>query len=129
MCFDLDPRHPERWQPVSQCHTADRGNRETFKDTILHRCEERNDESGNEVYLRLQGALSALNAANAQYHCDCLQKFKSNASQSQLEDDSKDPAFAKVVNFMLTDKSRVWNTAELEEVKRKEYNNCCLAGC
>ena len=23
VCLDLDPRHPERWRPVSQCHTAD----------------------------------------------------------------------------------------------------------
>ena len=120
VCLDLDPRHPERWRPVSQCRTADRGNRETFKDTILKRCEERNDEWGDEVYLRIQGALSDLHAADAQYHRDCLQKFKSNATQPQLEDDREDPAFTKVVDTMMADKSRVWNTAELEE----EYNSC-----
>ena len=87
---------------------------------ILQRCEERNDEWGNEVYLRIQGALSDLHVADAQYHRDCLEKFKSNASQSQFENDSEDPAFVKVIDSMLTDKSRVWNTAELEE----EYNSC-----
>ena len=87
---------------------------------ILQRCEERNNEWGNKVYLRIQGALSDLHVAVAIYHHDCLQKFKSNTSQSQLEDDSKDPAFVKVVDSMLKDKSRVWNTAELEE----EYNIC-----
>lgn len=30
-----DPRHPDRWRDVYECHTSDRPGRPTFKDTIL----------------------------------------------------------------------------------------------
>ena len=38
----------------------------------MRKCVEKNDEWGNEVCIRIQGALSDLHAADAQYHRDCL---------------------------------------------------------
>ena len=55
-----------------------------------------------------------LHAADAQYHRDCLHRFKSNADPSQLEETlDEDPAITMVI--MLVDKSRIWNTIELEK--------------
>ena len=38
----------------------------------MRKCVERNDEWGNEVRIRIQGAPSDLHAADAQYHRDGL---------------------------------------------------------
>ena len=60
-----------------------------------------------------------LYAADAQYHRGCLHRFESNAGPSQSETLDKDPAFTLVVDLMLVDKSRIWNTIEPE----KTYNS------
>ena len=106
-CEELDPRHPDRWRPFSRCRTADRGSsQKTFKQVILETCDRRNDKWGNEVRLRVQGTVSDLHAADAQYHWDCLQSFKGKISHSQNEaGTSEDGAFLEVVDCMLADKS------------------------
>ena len=105
-CEELDPRHPDRWRPFSRCHTADRGSsQKTFKQVILETCDRRNDKWGNEVRLRVQGTVSDLHAADAQYHWDCLQSFKGKISHSQNEAGSEDGAFLEAVDCMLADKS------------------------
>ena len=117
-CKQLDPRHPYRWRPVSKCCTADRGgSQKTFKEVILETCDDRNDDWGNQVRLRVQAAVSDLHAADAQYHRDCLQTFKSNTGQPQNEaGSSSDGAFLEVVDCMIADKCRVWNAVELHEL-------------
>ena len=68
----------------------------------MRKCVER--KWGNEVCIRIQGALSDLHAADAQYHRECLRRFESNAGPSQSETLDKDPAFTMVVDLMLVDK-------------------------
>ena len=115
-CEEKDPRNPKRWRPFSFCRTADRGKgQKSFKDVILETCTERNDEWGHQVRLRVQAAVSDLHAADAKYHRDCLQMFKSKkgCDQGDTENDV-DGAFVRVRNHMLNDKSQIWNTTELE---------------
>ena len=118
VCEEVDPRHPNRWRPVSYCRTADRGSaQKTFKDVILDTCDSRNDEWGNRVKLRVHAAVSDLHAAYAMYHRDCLQAFKSNTDQSQnVSEGSDDDAFCKVLHDMLANKSRMWNAVEIQEL-------------
>ena len=118
VCEEVDPRHPNRWRPVSYCRTADRGSaQKTFKNVILDTCDSRNDEWGNRVRLRVHAAVSDLHAADAMYHRDCLQAFKSNTDQSQNKGEvSDDDAFCKVLHDMLANKSRMWNAVEIQEL-------------
>ena len=112
-----DPRHPDRWRRVIQCRTADRGSsQKTFKEVILQRCDELNDDWAHTVRLRVQAAVSDLHAADAQYHKDCLAKFKSNFGPSQTNVDSNDDAFQQVVDCMLRDTTHIWNSVEIEDL-------------
>ena len=87
---------------------------EEFQDVIL---DSRNDEWGNRVRLRVHAAVSDLHAADAMYHRDCLQAFKSNTDQSQnVSEGSDDDAFCKVLHDMLASKSRMWNAVEIQEL-------------
>ena len=74
---EVEPRHPYRWRRVVQCRTANRGEDKTFKQGILDVCDQRNDEQAHQVRLRVQGAVSDLHAADAQYHKDCEAIFMS----------------------------------------------------
>ena len=60
-----------------QCRTANRGEDNTFKQGILDVCDQQNDEQAQQVRLRVQGAVSNLHAADAQYHKDCEAIFMS----------------------------------------------------
>ena len=119
-CQELDIRHPDRWRSFSYVRTADRGTQKSFKDVILETCTIRDDEWGNEVRVRVQGAVSDLHAADAQYHHDCLRKFKLvNRSESQ-SCMSVDDAFEHVCVKIVNDKTRIWNAVELDEL----YKSC-----
>lgn len=119
-CEKQDPKHPQRWRPVSYCRTADRGkSQKTFKEVILETCNQRNDDWSDQVRLRIQGAVSDLHAADAMYHRDCLQTFKSprNIGHPQtVTDCDADVAYAKVKESITDDKTRIWNALELEEL-------------
>ena len=72
----LDSKNPSRWRRVVQCRTADCGpGQKAFKEAILETCDQRGDEWAHQVRLRIQGAVSDLHAADAQYHKDCMAKF------------------------------------------------------
>ena len=80
-CKQLDSRNPQRWRKVIQCRTAERGKGHiSFKDRILLVCGHRNDLQADNVRLRVQGAVSDLHAADAQYHLDCYNAFMSPKS-------------------------------------------------
>ncbi len=119
-CEEQDPKHPERWRPYSYCRTADRGkSQKTFKNVIPDTCDQRNDQWGDQVRFRIQATVSDLHAADAKYHRDCLQTFKSirHLHNAQIGGDCDvDRAYAKVIDNMVTDKTRIWNAVELEEL-------------
>lgn len=115
-CEEKDPRNPKRWRRVVKCRTADRGDNKTFKDVILDTCDERNDDWGNKVRVRVMTAVSDLHAADAQYHKDCMASFRTNICASGSKSYDVESAFEHVVDAMLIDKSRIWNALEIEEL-------------
>ncbi|KAG0712797.1 hypothetical protein GWK47_017681 [Chionoecetes opilio] len=76
-CLPADPRNPSRWRTVIQCRTVD-----FFKQNILHKCDLRNDQLADNVRVRVNGALSDLHAADAQYHEDCYKTFTNHRNVS-----------------------------------------------
>lgn len=62
-----DPKYPDRWQRVVQCETDDRPGLTPFKDVLLDVCEQRGDEWGRTVEIRVNGALADLPAADGQF--------------------------------------------------------------
>lgn len=118
-CEPLDARNPNRWRKVIQCRTADRGkDRLPFKESILLICDQRNDSQADEVRLRLQGAVSDLHAADAQYHLDCYNKFVSPrviqaANKTSSTSEEVGAAFLQVIEEMEQDKKRLWNSVDL----------------
>ena len=72
-CVPKDVRHPARWERVIQCETSDRPGHTPFKDVLLDVCEQRNDDWGRAVEIRIKGALTDLPAADAQYHKKCYE--------------------------------------------------------
>lgn len=70
-----DSKNPTRWEknPGVLCKTANRGKdqfgneRKSFKEVLLEICSKRNDILGDQVRVRLEGAVSDLHAADARY--------------------------------------------------------------
>ena len=114
-----DSKNPERWRRVVQCQTADLGpNQDTLKDVILKACDMRNDEWAQKVRIRVEGAVSDLHAADAQYHKDCMSTFRGPRnvhSASNKPAQVEDEAFNRVVTDLSEDRSRIWNSVELHE--------------
>ena len=114
-CELLDSRNPQRWKKLIQCRTADRGkDRMPFKQSILLVCDQRNDLQADDIRLRVQGAVSDLHAADAQYHLDCYNAFMSPRAievVTQPKETSED-----VDTCMLSrrwDKGHLWNSVDL----------------
>ena len=97
---------------------------------ILKACEIRNDEWAHQVRLRVEGALSDLHAADAQYHKDCMSTFHGarnlHFASKKTENEFEDEAFTQVVNELTEDCSRIWNSVELHEQYRA-YNGESLS--
>ena len=50
-----DPKHLDRWNKATLCHTADRGKgNKTFKEVVLDACEKRNDDIAHHVSIEVQ---------------------------------------------------------------------------
>ena len=108
---DRDERNPSRWKEAYLCRTADRGGRMSFKEVILLRCNERNDEWSREVSLRVHSAISDLHAADARYHKQCRSQFFSNDPQ-KIKHDVVDDALHKLTKEMLQNETTIWNSVE-----------------
>ena len=114
-----DTRNPSRWRKVVQCRTAD-----GLKDNILETCDHRKDHQADEVRIRLSGAVSDLQAADAQYHLDYYKTFMSKKNMNAVTNSvnnsaiDQDPAFDALVKDMSTDKSCVWNSHEIQQAYR-----------
>ena len=68
-----DPKNPSRWRPAYICTQIVRtGQKQSLKQEILEKCDERNDEWASQVRVRVCGAVSDLHAADARYHKSCL---------------------------------------------------------
>ena len=115
-----EPKHRDRWRRVVQCRTADRGpNQDSFKDVILKACEIRNDEWAEQVKLRVEGALTDLHAADAQYHKDCMSNFRGTRNLqyvSKKSEQQEDNAFIQVIKLLTEDRSRIWNSVEVHDL-------------
>ena len=114
-----DSKNPERWRRVVQCRTADRGhNQDTLKDVILKACDTRNDEWAQQVRIWVEGAVSDLHAADAQYHKDCMSTLcgpRNIHSASHQPVQVEDEAFNRVIHDLNEDRARIWNSIELHE--------------
>jgi len=117
-----DGKNPGRWRRVVQCRTAGGGSKlKSFKDTILETCDQRDDEWSQEVKLRIQGAVSDLHAADAQYHKDCMSTFRGHRNvQATLNVDTDkvdiDEALELVVDDLQSEPSRIWNSLEVDDL-------------
>lgn len=62
-------KKPDRWRKVVTCRTVER------KQALLNICDERGDDVAAGVRIRINGTVSDLHAADAQYHYDCYITF------------------------------------------------------
>ena len=126
---EVNPRHPDRWRRVVQCRTANRGEDKTFKQGILDVCDQRNDEEAQQVRLRVQGAVSDLHAADAQYHKDCEAIFMSPRNIQAAKSKTRpvphnvDKVFEKLVDKMSNNDTNMWNSVELHETYKSLGGN------
>ena len=124
-----DPKNPSRWEKNRGilCQTADRGKsndgrpRKSFKEVLLHCCDERSDFLGEEVRIRLQGAVSDLHAADARYHQMCYRDFVNErnikAAQNKLDQTSSDKeSFNFLLRSIRMDPDRIWKSTELCQI-------------
>ena len=115
-----DKKHPDRWRKAMLFRTACASpGKKAFKQSILEVCAKRSDEIADQVRIRIKGALSDLHAADARYHVDCMTCFMSprsiSAAKNRARDveDDIDSAFDLVIDEMVKDRSRLWNSIEL----------------
>ncbi len=97
-----------------QCRTRE------MKNELLTVCDERNDASAEQVHFRINGSLSDLHAADAQYHFDCFTQFTGERNikyasniATKSESSACDLAFQHVVNTLRGNASTVWNSIEI----------------
>ena len=121
------PKNPSRWRPAYLCHSTSRSDSRSYKDYILRICSERNDEWGNEVQVRMEGAISDLHAAEARYHVDCYSRFitrkflpgQSMMTQTETSKLYDDIGLTYFVDLMESDRLQIWNSIQLFQ----EYEN------
>jgi hypothetical protein len=107
-----------------QCRTAWRPGLQSFKDSILETCDQRNDQLSSDVRVRVSGAQADLHAADAQYHKDCHARFfsarnvKAAKTSAIFGSDGNccNETLVKLVETMNNDPSHMWSTSELYNV-------------
>ena len=93
----------------------------TPKEAVLERCNEREDEWGREVSVRLHGAVSDLHAADARYHDDCRKRFMvGRLTPATCDEKFDEPAFLQLVSVLSMEKSKVWTASDIYDLY-KEY--------
>ncbi len=87
------------------------GHKQSLKQGILDKCEERNDEWASQVRVRICGAVSDLHAADARYHKSCRVSFMSpkstSAAQRAEQESHKDKSLQFIVHELSEDQSKV----------------------
>ena len=114
ICEPRDLKNPGRWDPVKQCQTVERPGIPTFKDVILSRCDERQDEWAKVVQLRVNGVVD-LPAADALYHVKCYNLFRKvpNDLRGNVTCKPVDDSLAAVISKMNADNLATWTVSEL----------------
>ena len=107
--LERDKKHPDRWREAYLCRTADRQGKTTFKQSILAKASERDDEWARDVIIRVNGAVSDLHAADGRYHKDCHAKFFSN-SPPLFAIGMHDQALEIVKQSLIANRKRIWNS-------------------
>ena len=80
---------------------------------LLAKCSERNDKLGEVVRCRIISlGEDDLPAADARYHAHCKTNFMFNFAKGGKTPD--DPAFLALVHTMFSDRSKIWNSVELQ---------------
>ncbi|KAG0719203.1 hypothetical protein GWK47_050981 [Chionoecetes opilio] len=117
---EYDPKVPQQYRvPASRVTTDKMGDGETYKQYLLDLCEKRGDELGRIVRNRIIGAPSDLHAADAKYHRSCNANFHRDAHRTTMIDSkgsADDQAFAETVHVLVCDRSKVWNSLDVEAV-------------
>ena len=73
------------------CRTSNRGKGLlSFKYVILLVCEQRHDEWGENVSIRVNGAMTDLHSADARYHDDCGKNFIGSRNVKSAPNQEKD---------------------------------------
>ena len=114
-----DKKNPKRWRKAYLCRTSDRGNGLLpFKDVILQVCEQRHDEWGENVSLRVNGAMTDLHSADARYHDDCRENFMGSgnvksASNQEKDARSSNQTLVELKRMMLAFPEKMWTSTEL----------------
>ena len=127
ICLPKDPKNPKRWRRVVKCMTAERKGNISFKESVLEKCDERglNDKWGNEVRIRVVGAMSDFHAADAQYHQDCYSRFNNLCNIKTTNSiATEDSSLKAVFDAMLAKPSHIWTSIELHKIymdKMKEH--------
>lgn len=107
VCVPKDPKHPDRWDPVKQCETKDRGKGvPTFMQVLYDICDQRQDSWGREVSLRLSGVHTDLPACDGQYHVRCYDRFRHIPINTVIVESCKpivDEALKYVIDEMKVD--------------------------
>ena len=62
ICEPKDPKHPQRWEPVSKCETEKRPGQPTFKQVILDICDECQDDWSRVVEIKVNAAPNDLSS-------------------------------------------------------------------
>ncbi|KAL8581927.1 hypothetical protein ACOMHN_010301 [Nucella lapillus] len=114
VCVPKDNKHPQRWVPVRQCRTVDRGvGVLTFKEQWEDICEERDDGWSRDVSLRLSGVRGDLHASDAHYHVHCYDQFRKFVTKSQQPSKPEEKALRSVIDNMNENKTSTWTTNDL----------------
>ena len=117
-----DRKNPTRWRYAYQCRSAvSSTDSRPYKEFILGICSERKDEWGDEVRVRIEGAVSDLHAAEARYHVDCYSRFvsykylpgKRTKPQSEQSHQERDSGLIYLIDLLTNDKQQIWNSVEL----------------
>ena len=125
VCLPKNPKNPKRWRTVIQCRTANLADGNSFKSTIMDKCDQLKYDIADKVRIRINGAPSDLHAADAQYHKDCYSRFmsgrnlhasdgiKCKQTNKQGQQTSPPNPLMHVLDNMNGYKTRIWCTVEL----------------
>ncbi|KAK2139556.1 hypothetical protein LSH36_1717g00002 [Paralvinella palmiformis] len=117
-----DSRHRERWKRAIIRRTAEQEGKHDFKQAILDVCNHRNDAQARDVRIRIQGAISDMQAADAIYHKECYTLFIASRTISAAVNKSScssnksgvsDTAFQMVVDVIGWKPSHIWNSVDV----------------
>ena len=113
---EYDPKVPHvRRRKAYLVRTDKNASGADFKQYILNICDLRNDSLGETVPNRVLSTVGDLHAADARYHNDCKINFTNSKYQNRSENSKSlpDVAFNSVVDTMLDDRTKIWNSIDL----------------